>query len=68
MHQVTGVVVRDTDPVLLRRRAHPHLVQELEDALESNLAVLTPHLTKPIDNSYRPPERVIRMCGTYKLK
>jgi len=42
-------------------------VTVLEQALESNLAVLTPHLTGPLDNECRPPERVIRMCGTYNL-
>lgn len=42
-------------------------LRRLEEALESNLAVLTPHLTRPIDNTVRPPERVIRMCGTYNL-
>lgn len=39
----------------------------LEEALDSHQAVLTPHLTKPIDNICRPPERVIGMCGIYNL-
>jgi len=39
----------------------------LEEALDLNLAVLTPHLTRPIDNRCRPPERVIGMCGVYNL-
>ncbi len=45
---------------------HDRLVG-LERALEDHLAVLTPHLTRPLDNTFRPPERVIRMCGTYNL-
>jgi len=51
------------DPDIL---VHDRLT-ELEEALESNLAVVTPHLTRPLDNTYRPPERVIRMCGIYNL-
>jgi len=39
----------------------------LEQALEQHHAVLTPHLTTPLDNRCRPPERVIRMCGIYNL-
>ncbi len=39
----------------------------LEKALSEHLAVLTPHLTKPLDNVCRPPERVIGMCGIYNL-
>jgi hypothetical protein len=40
---------------------------KLERALEDNLAVLTPHLSQPLDNRCRPPERVIAMCGVYNL-
>jgi hypothetical protein len=39
----------------------------LEKALQSHQAVLTPHLTQPLDNRCRPPERVIGMCGVYNL-
>ena len=39
----------------------------LETALDTHQAVLTPHLTKPLDNVCRPPERVIGMCGIYNL-
>ncbi len=39
----------------------------LEEALGSHQAVLTPHLTQPLDNRCRPPERVIGMCGVYNL-
>ena len=42
-------------------------LSELEDLLEDHLAVLTPHLTQPIDNRYRPPERVIGTGGVYNL-
>jgi len=51
------------DPDIL---VHDHL-SGLEEALDQNLAVLTPHLTQPIDNHCRPPERVIGMCGVYNL-
>ncbi len=40
---------------------------KLEEALGSHLAALTPHLTQPLDNRSRPPERVIGMCGIYNL-
>ncbi len=43
------------DPDIL---VHDRLT-ELEFALSEHLAVLTPHLTKPLDNVCRPPERVI---------
>ncbi|RLE35531.1 MAG: hypothetical protein DRJ61_03030 [Acidobacteria bacterium] len=39
----------------------------LENALSEHSAVLTPHLTQPLDNVCRPPERVIGMCGIYNL-
>jgi hypothetical protein len=39
----------------------------LEEALGSHQAVLTPHLTEPLDNRCRPPERIIGMCGVYNL-
>ena len=39
----------------------------LEDALDAHQAVLTPHLTQPLDNRCRPPERVIGQCGVYNL-
>ena len=51
------------DPDIL---VHDRLT-ELECALSEHLAVLTPHLTKPLDNVCRPPERVIGMCGIYNL-
>ncbi len=51
------------DPDILVADALP----ELEAALESHPAVLTPHLTRPLDNEHRPSERHIRMAGIYNL-
>jgi len=51
------------DPDIL---IHDRLIA-LEKALDSHQAVLTPHLTMPLDNICRPPERVIGMCGIYNL-
>jgi hypothetical protein len=51
------------DPDIL---VHDRLLR-LEQALESSQCALTPHLTQPLDNRYRPPERVIGQCGIYNL-
>jgi len=51
------------DPDIL---VHDRL-ERLEEALSGHQAVVTPHLTEPIDNRCRPPERVIGMCGVYNL-
>ena len=51
------------DPDIL---VHDQL-EVLEKSLNGHQAVLTPHLTQPLDNSCRPPERVIGMCGVYNL-
>ncbi len=51
------------DPDILVADALP----ELEAALESHQAVLTPHLARPLDNEHRPSERQIRMAGVYNL-
>ncbi len=40
---------------------------DLEEALDRHQAVLTPHLTRPIDNEHRPAERFIRQAGVYNL-
>jgi glycosyltransferase involved in cell wall biosynthesis len=44
-----------------------HRLTALEDALSRATAVLTPHITQPLDESYHPSERLILMCGVYNL-
>lgn len=39
----------------------------LHEALESSPAVLTPHITAPLDDAHYPPERMILMSGVYNL-
>ncbi len=39
----------------------------LEQALDRHQAVLTPHVTRPLDNRYRPAERSILQAGVYNL-
>ena len=39
----------------------------IEQALRDHLAVLTPHITAPLDNDFNPSERKIRMVGVYNL-
>lgn len=39
----------------------------LEEALASHPAVLTPHVTEPLDNAHDPAERKILMVGVYNL-
>ncbi len=41
--------------------------EELLNYLEEYEIVLTPHITKPLDNDYVPSERLIRMVGVYNL-
>ena len=42
-------------------------LQEALDALEDGQAVLTPHITEPLDDSYHPSEPRLRMSGIYNL-
>ena len=42
-------------------------LRDVENALEHAQAVITPHLTAPIDDEHRPSERQIRMMGIYNL-
>ena len=51
----------DPDILILDR------LRGLEKALEQHAAVLTPHITQPLDNEHRPAERLIRMSGVYNL-
>lgn len=39
----------------------------IEAALERHTALLTPHVTQPLDNEYNPAERKIIMVGVYNL-
>ncbi len=39
----------------------------LEEALRTHQAVLTPHITSPLDNQRSPTEIRIRSCGVYNL-
>jgi glycosyltransferase involved in cell wall biosynthesis len=42
-------------------------LSRLEEVLDRHLAVMTPHITEPLDNKGRPAERFIRACGVYNL-
>ena len=42
-------------------------LSELAAALSRSSAVLTPHITAPLDDSFRPSERIILMSGVYNL-
>ncbi len=42
-------------------------LEGIEHALQEHLAVLTPHITAPLDNDFNPSERKIRMVGVYNL-
>jgi len=51
------------DPDIL---VHDHLV-DLETALDTHAAVLTPHICEPLDNTHDPSEIAIRAAGVYNL-
>lgn len=42
-------------------------LDELSGILENHTAVLTPHITQGLDDSYAPSEKIIQMSGIYNL-
>ena len=47
-------------------RIYRHL-EAAEQAMSDHQAVLTPHITEPLDNDHTPSEIRIRACGVYNL-
>ncbi len=42
-------------------------LDRLAKSLESHSAILIPHITRGLDDAWRPSERIIQMSGTYNL-
>ncbi len=42
-------------------------LERFAQSLENHSAILTPHITRGLDDAWRPSERIIQMSGTYNL-
>ncbi len=60
-HNLERVLYFDPD-ILVFDRLHA-----LAQSLDSHSVVLTPHITRPLDDGKYPSERAIRMAGVYNL-
>lgn len=61
VYEIDRVFYFDPD-ILIQDR-----LDDLARRLDERVAVLTPHITQPLDNDYHPAERTIRQAGVYNL-